>query len=260
MVSRRRSSLSSQLVLASLLGLSQISRISLAKPIPRIINGQNAEQGKYQFFASLTRPGGDNSFEHSCGGTLIAPDMILTAAHCKELEQAQLGRDVRIDPNDQYETFDLIQEFRHPAYSDESYRFDFMVMKLDRPAPSHYPIIRLNQDREQPLIGVAEGVKAIGFGVTDYYYDGTHSGPAGMLQEVDLHVITNEECATSRSTATTEDAYTTGYDGLITPDMLCAEDDIQDTCAGRFAVEDLLKGLARAEHFLTTTSLFLLRR
>jgi trypsin len=196
--------------------------------MPRIINGENAEEGAYPFFASLTQGG-----EHSCGGTLIAPDMILTAAHCKGLEQAELGRDVRVDPNDEYETFDLIQEFRHPAYSDETYLFDFMVVKLDRPAPSSYPIIRLNQDREQPPIGVPDGVKAIGFGVTEYYYDGSHNGAAGILQEVDLHVITNEECEKSRGTGNIQDEYTAGYDGLITPDMLCAEDDFQDTCAGK---------------------------
>ena len=215
--------------LAPLLCLLQASRLSVAKPMPRIINGENAEQGKYQFFASLTSGG-----EHSCGGTLIAPDMILTAAHCQGLQQAELGRDLRVDPNDQFEMFNLIEEFRHPAYSNETYVFDFMVMKLDRPAPPSYPIIRLNQDREQPLIGVQDSVKAIGFGVTEYYYDGTHNGAAGVLQEVDLHVITNEECATSRGTANVEDTYTIGYDGLITPDMLCAEDDFQDTCAGKF--------------------------
>lgn len=199
--------------------------------MPRIINGEDAAPGAYPFFASLTK-GGEEQV-HSCGGTLIAPDMILTAAHCIGLEKAELGRSVLVDPNDNFEVYDLVEEIRHPAYSDDEYDFDFMILKLDRRAPAIVPIIKLNKDDNKPEIGVPEGLTAIGFGVTEFYYDGTHNGAAPWLQEVGLHAITNEECATSRGTTNTEDAYTVGYEGLITPDMLCAEDDVQDTCSGK---------------------------
>jgi secreted trypsin-like serine protease len=38
-----------------------------------IINGQVAEPGDYPYFVHFATPG--------CGGTLIAPDIVLTAAH-----------------------------------------------------------------------------------------------------------------------------------------------------------------------------------
>jgi secreted trypsin-like serine protease len=197
--------------------------------MPRIIGGQDATAGSYPFFASLTLEG-----SHSCGGTLIAPDIILSAAHCQGLKQAEVGRSVRTDPNDIFETFDLIQQIRHPVYDNEQYKFDFMILKLDRPASDQFKPIRLNQNQSLPEIGVAEGVKAIGFGVTEYFYDGSNSGPAEILQEVGLMVISNEQCVQKKGTEATDETAANGYAGLITPDMLCAEDDRQDTCLGEF--------------------------
>lgn len=210
-----------------LLLLSQSIKVVIARPMPRIIGGEASIPGTYPFFASLTI---ENS--HSCGGTLVAPDIILSAAHCVGLERAEVGRSVRTDPNDTYETFDLIQEIRHPVYNDEDYKYDFMILKLDRPASDQFKPIRLNQDETLPQVGIAEGVKAIGFGVTEYFYDGSHSGPANILQEVGLQVITNEECSLTEGGETTDAAFASGYAGLITPDMLCAWDDNQDTCFG----------------------------
>lgn len=145
-----------------------------------------------------------------------------------------MGRSIRTDPNDTYETFDLTQEIRHPVYDDEAYKYDFMILKLDRPAPDQYKPIKLNQDESLPKIGVPEGVKAIGFGVTEYYYDGSHSGASETLQEVGLQVISNEECMNAKDPETTVEHEVNGYAGLITPDMLCADDDSQDTCLGEF--------------------------
>jgi Trypsin len=43
-----------------------------------IIGGHNAEEGRYPYFVALQTA--QNNTE--CGGTLIAPDVVLTAAHC----------------------------------------------------------------------------------------------------------------------------------------------------------------------------------
>jgi len=47
------------------------------KMAPRIINGSEAPRGKYTFAVSLQDRG------HFCGGSLIARDYVLTAAHCQ---------------------------------------------------------------------------------------------------------------------------------------------------------------------------------
>ena len=195
---------------------------------PRIIGGKDAIPGSYPFFVSILA----GASSHSCGGTLVAPDVVLTAAHCVGLAKAQVGRSVRSDPNDHYEEFKLIQEVRHPIYDNQAYKLDFMLMKMD--GLSTAPVIRMNDNEELPPMGVPDGVKAIGFGVTEFYYDGSHGGAATILQEVDMEAITNEQCMASKDPDNEKLAYANGYDGLITADMICATGDGKDTCLGEF--------------------------
>ena len=43
----------------------------------RIINGEEATEGRYSYAVSL-----QDKWGHFCGGSLIAPDVVLSAAHC----------------------------------------------------------------------------------------------------------------------------------------------------------------------------------
>lgn len=49
---------------------------------PRVVGGVKAKTGRYPYMASLFSEGSSDSMPSSCGGSLIAPDVILTAAHC----------------------------------------------------------------------------------------------------------------------------------------------------------------------------------
>src|SRR5262249_5254778 len=59
----------------------QTSAMVSGGPSPRIINGTKVAPGGWPWIVSLNLAAG-NGLDHWCGGTVVAADLILTAAHC----------------------------------------------------------------------------------------------------------------------------------------------------------------------------------
>jgi secreted trypsin-like serine protease len=58
--------------------LSSMAHARLSQSRRAIVNGEDADFGRYPYMATLVRfvP---NKSRHTCGGSLIAPDIVLTA-------------------------------------------------------------------------------------------------------------------------------------------------------------------------------------
>jgi trypsin len=159
-----------------------------------------------------------DSMGHFCGGSLIAKNVVLSAAHCQGGDyDIALGRH---DTSTGGQIIQVDREVPHEDYDDSTTDHDFMLIFLATPATleeNEVGLVRLNNDPSLPAAG--DIVTVMGWGVTE-------TGElSDVLMEVDVDVITNEDCEISSDG-------TDNYNGQITENMLCAKDKGEDSCQG----------------------------
>jgi secreted trypsin-like serine protease len=156
-----------------------------------IIHGHKAIPGRYPYFSQI---------DDYCGGSLIAPDIVLAAGHCQPLKSWYLPQ-VRVGVYDVHHLQDeLVQPayfVRHPTWrerGDDDYVNDFLLIKLQNATSIHRPYLRINANPNLPYNH--QPVTAMGMGNTDPDCDECRSS---TLREVSLNAITNEQCSLSQS-------------------------------------------------------------
>lgn len=185
---------------------------------PRIVGGNTARNGRYPYAQiSLATSAG----LHQCGGTLISPDVILTAGHCHGFfEQIRVNI---YNIKNQFESFQMFRAERmhfHPNFDELWFRYDFLLLKLNGTVQGVDPV-QLNSDDTIPSVG--DSLTVVGWGLTDP--DDTTAYP-DTLKEVDVSYITNDRCEGTTSKGQRL------YQGYIFNDMLCAMEDGKDACSG----------------------------
>jgi len=95
----------------------------------RIVGGVVAEKGRYPYQVGLLK--NSTSTHPFCGGTLIAPNWVLSAAHCYGLAYyVVIGRHNWDDDEENYEVIAVEEEIKHPDYSTFSDGNDVMLIRL----------------------------------------------------------------------------------------------------------------------------------
>ncbi len=179
---------------------------------------------------------------HSCGGTLIAPDVILTAAHCYNsqwgLPQVIVGDFDFDNPNDGGELFDTEVLAVHPEWDDLMLENDIMLFKLKGGKSSHAPV-KLNVNDTVPS-AAGEKVTVVGWGSTD---------PEGLiganrLKEATLEYVPNHLCLERETIICAQD-----LDGVHDEDACKGDSGGPLILKGDNANEDVQVGLVSAGPF-----------
>lgn len=184
---------------------------------PRIIGGIRANPGDWPWMVALIKADKVPFDGQYCGGTLVHPYWVLTAAHCTEDKQGVVyqpeeifvvvGR-TKLSEIEKGETLQVAEIIRHPDYDNPDParppKDDLALLKLQ--TPSQQPILKLT-DEYAGLTKVGEKGIVMGWGTTN---------PNGQnypddLYQTEVPFVSHELCNSQRS-----------YPDMITGQMLCA--------------------------------------
>jgi len=206
----------------------------------QIVGGTEADPGEYPWQVALV--GGTSTGFYwgagyqFCGGTLIAAQWVLTAAHCITEDDGSVSPVNSLDvvagiwdleyPTSGYQRRDVIQIIRHPSYNGYTKDNDIALLKLSSPVSlggsgaTKTAVIPLVPSTIGSLTGSSSWVTGWGNTETNNYY-GWGSPP--RLREAEVPIIANSICNDANH-----------YGGRINDNMMCAGYDAggKDSCQG----------------------------
>ncbi|MGO8390375.1 trypsin-like serine protease [Rhizobium ruizarguesonis] len=176
----------------------------------RVIGGQAAKKGEWPWQVKILAPDPEQRgrFGGHCGGSLIAPRWILTAAHCvtsgRSGKQDLFARDLlivegksKIDkvisvdgpdkPGLAVEDVIIHEDFDRKVFAN-----DIALIKLSEPAKSKPAILASASDDEVEAAGHPAVVTGWGYTKADHGWDDKYLPTE--LQEVELPIVPREDC------------------------------------------------------------------
>ena len=201
-------------------------------PRPRIVGGAESTRYEYPFVASIQHCEIGYYCSHNCGGSLIADQYILTAAHCfgaypkpSEYQIMTYGHSVKAvtwEPATQHECTDVVKVEHigcHASYNKDTMEADICILRLQR-KPKCFDALR--EKGMIPYLDFNGGASTPGAVATVAGWGAKFEGgeTTDEQREVDIPLISNAQCNA---------AY-----GYILDDMLCAAVDGggKDSCQG----------------------------
>lgn len=175
-----------------------VSKVSLTNK--RIVGGNTAEKGEWPWQASIIKSTSvyGRSFSHTCGGTLISSQWVISAAHCFQSVTNQYQIRVRVGEHSFYvdegteDSVIVSNIIVHPSYVHSANKNDIAMIKLSKPVDltsKYLSTACLPDISDMDEFYKTSECYTTGWGKTQ----GT-SGDSNILQEVQSTLVSQSSC------------------------------------------------------------------
>jgi len=183
--------------------MNQLLQEQLESLVPKIVDGVEVNpKFKYPYMV----------YAGGCGASLVAPNVLLSAAHCfNAINSVKIGRHNLLDNSENYESFSIVEKVRHPNYDSGTLDYDFMMLRMSG-SSSRTPVVL---DDGSVSLDAGRDVIPIGWGTTS-----SGGATSNVLLEVEVDLYSKAQCQSAYGASS------------ITDRMVCAARPGKDICQG----------------------------
>jgi len=158
--------------------------------IPKIVNGVEVPSTDPIAKSTVMLTGKYQRFSFTCTGTIIAKDLIVTAAHCLgPYAAAKITAFFGVNKNQSGQTYNIIKQIQPDNYSSDQKldRNDVALLRLEKEIPNGYQPAKIISD--STVLHTDDILILAGYGINVKSMPDNGTGGLGILRAVEQNIL-----------------------------------------------------------------------